>query len=370
MHVMRNFDQIEVSHPRRRRAFAVVGAAALLFLIGALIYLRPGAPRPNPSAPARSAVVLTSPEPIAAVATAAFLDSTTGYVEFEAPGFARVFRTADAGAHWRLVYEGEPVTYLHALDDSQVLMATGLRRILASVDAGLHWRVVPPADAADSTGHVAFATHDEALALGGDGSFLVVRTDDAGAHWTSPALRGFPSGGHVLATGYRPDGSGWVLTEPLAISRAPDVYVSGDRGDDWQLRALPPVEAAQDVVVRDDGTTLYALRTFSVNRPSEGMEIYSLPGGAHDWALLDPPPLTGPPLIAAAGGTLWATSGREVWAYQDGAWQRRADLPGAGSTLYFAAFASSVLLAQSQEVGHLLLSADGGRHWSKLATPT
>ena len=370
MHVMRNFDQIEVSHRRRRRAYAVVGAAALLFLIGGLLYLRPGASRPNPSATARSTVVLTSPEPVAAVVAAAFLNATTGYVEFEAPGFARVFRTADAGAHWRLVYEGEPLTYLHALDESQVLMATGLRRILASTDGGLHWRVIPPADPADSTGHVAFATYDDALALAGAGSFLVVRTDDAGSHWSPPALRGFPSPGHVLAAGYRPDGSGWVITEPLAISRAPDVYLSNNRGDDWQLRALPPVEAPQDLVVRDDGTTLYALRTFTVNRPGEGMGLYSLPRGADDWALLDPPPVPNAPMIAAAGGTLWATSGRELWAYQDGVWQRRADLPGAGSTVYLAAFDSTVLLAQTQEIGHVLLSADGGRHWSKLSTPS
>jgi photosystem II stability/assembly factor-like uncharacterized protein len=369
MHVMRNFDQIEVSHRRRQRAVALAAAAAVLLAAGAILYLRPWAHVTSP-APRTSAVVLTSPEAVAAIGAADFVSATTGYVELEARGFARVFRTADAGGHWRLVYEGEPFTYIRALDDKQVVVASGVRLILASVDAGSHWSVVNAPARTDGSGHVAFATHDRALAFGATGEFWALRTDDGGGHWSPPAGRGFPSPGHVMAAGYRTDGSAWVLTEPLAISRAPDLYVSQDRGDSWTVRPLPPLEGSQDVVIRDAGATLYAVRTVTVNRPWEGIGFYSLTPDASGWTLLDPPPLSTAPMIAAAGGTLWATSGRELWAYQDGVWQRRSDLPGAANVLYFAAFAPSVLVAQSQEVGHVLLSADGGRTWSKLSTPT
>lgn len=132
----------------------------------------------------------------------------TAYVMAAGQDTARIYRTTDRGAHWTLQYEN---------------LAKG-----TFLDA------------------IAFFDARHALALGDPvgGHFLLLRTDDAGAHWirvpdaaVPAALSGeaaFAASGTALVTCGARDA--WFATGGAAISR---VFRTQDGGRSWQVSATP-----------------------------------------------------------------------------------------------------------------------------------
>lgn len=162
--------------------------------------------------------------------------------------------TDDAGAHWH-VGTVPGATSLDFRDvyaaslDTAYLMVSGqdTARIYRTTDRGAHWTLqYENLEKGAFLDAIAFFDARHGLALGDPiaGHFLLLRTDDAGAHWTRlpteavpPALEGdgaFAASGTSLVTCGPHDA--WFATGGAAISR---VFRSTDGGRAWRVSALP-----------------------------------------------------------------------------------------------------------------------------------
>lgn len=162
--------------------------------------------------------------------------------------------TGDAGAHWH-VGTVPGATSLDFRDvqavslDTAYLMAAGqdTARIYRTADRGAHWTLqYENLEKGAFLDGIAFFDARHALALGDPiaGHFLLLRTDDAGAHWSRvsadavpSALSGeaaFAASGTALVTCGPHDA--WFATGGGAISR---VFRTADGGHTWRVSATP-----------------------------------------------------------------------------------------------------------------------------------
>lgn len=162
--------------------------------------------------------------------------------------------TDDAGLHWHVgtVPGATSLDFrdVHAVSrDTAFLMAAGqdTARVYRTVDRGAHWTLqYQDLEKGAFLDAIAFFDARRALALGDPigGHFLLLRTDDAGTHWTRlpsdalpPALDGeaaFAASGTALVTcGPR---RAWFATGGGAIAR---VFRTADGGRSWRVSATP-----------------------------------------------------------------------------------------------------------------------------------
>lgn len=162
--------------------------------------------------------------------------------------------TTDAGAHWRVgtVPGATSLDFrdVHAVSlDTAYLMAAGqdTARIYRTTDRGTHWTLqYENLEKGAFLDAITFFDARHALALGDPvgGHFLLLSTDDAGAHWTRvptdavpAALEGeaaFAASGTALVTCGPRDA--WFATGGAAISR---VFRTTDGGRSWHVSATP-----------------------------------------------------------------------------------------------------------------------------------
>lgn len=162
--------------------------------------------------------------------------------------------TNDGGTHWHVgtVPGAASLDFrdVHAVSlDTAYLMAAGqdTARIYRTTDRGAHWTLqYENLEKGAFLDAIAFFDARHALALGDPvgGHFLLLRTDDAGAHWNRvprdavpPALDGdgaFAASGTALVTCGPHDA--WFATGGAAISR---VFRSTDGGHSWHVSATP-----------------------------------------------------------------------------------------------------------------------------------
>lgn len=162
--------------------------------------------------------------------------------------------TGDGGAHWHpgTVPGATSLDFrdVHAVSlDDAYLMAAGqdTARIYHTVDRGRHWTLQYENTSKGAfLDAIAFFDARHALALGDPvgGHFLLLRTDDGGAHWTRvpdaavpPAMDGeaaFAASGTALVTCGPRDA--WFATGGAAISR---VFRTRDGGRTWRVSATP-----------------------------------------------------------------------------------------------------------------------------------
>lgn len=162
--------------------------------------------------------------------------------------------TSDGGASWHVgtVPGATSLDFrdVHAVSlDTAYLMAAGqdTARIYRTTDRGAHWTLqYENLEKGAFLDAIAFFDARHGLALGDPigGHFLLLRTDDAGAHWTRipvsavpTALDGeaaFAASGTALVTCGPHDA--WFATGGGAISR---VFRSTDGGASWRVSATP-----------------------------------------------------------------------------------------------------------------------------------
>lgn len=162
--------------------------------------------------------------------------------------------TNDGGTHWHVgtVPGATSLDFrdVHAVSlDTAYLMVAGqdTARIYHTTDRGAHWTLqYENLEKGAFLDAIAFFDARHALALGDPvgGRFLLLRTDDAGAHWNRvptdavpSALDGdgaFAASGTALVTCGPHDA--WFATGGAAISR---VFRSTDGGRSWHVSATP-----------------------------------------------------------------------------------------------------------------------------------
>ena len=178
------------------------------------------------------------------------LDSQIAWLVSSGPGAkSRIYRTADGGAHWALLYTNpDAAGFFDALafwDARRGVVlgdpVDGQFVILTTEDGGQTWRrrKLPPAPANEG----AFAASNSCLRVrgkrevwfgtGGPSDARVFHSNDGGLHWD------------VAATPLRHDGAGAGIFSLAFADSARGVAVGGDYGK--------PGDAAANVAVTSDG---------------------------------------------------------------------------------------------------------------------
>jgi photosystem II stability/assembly factor-like uncharacterized protein len=190
----------------------------------------------------------------------------TVYLMAAAQDTARIYKTTDRGAHWTLQF-----------DDTRKGMF---------LDA------------------IAFfdATHGLAVGDPMDGRFVLLRTDDGGAHWTPidsagmpralPGEAAFAASGTALVTAGAHDA--WIATGGASESR---VFHSRDGGRHWTVVSTPvragvPSAGIFSLAFRDAKHGIAVGGDYAHPNPSQVTVAYTADGGA-TWTAAPPSSATG-----------------------------------------------------------------------------
>jgi photosystem II stability/assembly factor-like uncharacterized protein len=228
----------------------------------------------------------------------------TAYVMVAGADTARIYKTTDRGAHWTLQYDdtrkGVFLDGIAFFDPQHALVIGdpmgGHFLILKTDDGGAHWRQIPPLTipaalpdeaefAASNTALVTYGSRDAWVATGGGRAARVLRTHDGGETWTvhdTPVAAGQSGSGifsltFVDAAHGLAVGGNYAKPDTAAIA----VAFTSDSGTTW-TPATP------------SGATGYLSGVASLPA-SQGKRViavgtqgtaYSLDGGQH-WTRLD-----------------------------------------------------------------------------------
>ena len=372
--------------PRARQA--VVRAALALVVIGAtsVYYLRPwGVPEPSAQPSAYRAF------PVQRAGDAVgyqFVSSTRGWAALapqprgEQAGLFSIFKTEDAGKHWRRQLSGHSLLTFTTLltfrfvDVNRGFLAAGDPLALYRTnDGGEHWTTLelPTQDAV--TFQFTDALHLWLFARPrGDpqGVFHPYASSDGGETWTRrPDL---PADPYFYPT-FRNGSEGWSGSADRA---SPHVFVTVDGGTTWQRRDLPrdedpPQPVATSVrLLPQAGVVAYRFP------PDKGIQLeqrqsYTSFDGGRSWhAITSATPNGDLGNYAFQDPTQW-------WSVQERALYKTTD---AGRTWTVAEAAPDGLLllrvfddshawAQLEEGfgTELVLTADAGLHWTRTNVP-
>ncbi len=169
---------------------------------------------------------------------------------------AGVYRSSDAGLHWRQASTGLPgaareVWSLTVIPDGSLVAATGAG-VYRSTDGARHWRAAGLGMRAIYTVAAHLAGHI-VLLVGGDGG--IFRSDDRGLHWRTVYNAG-PGAVSALA---------WPSARPslvvAGLNPGPQpIVVSLDGGGAWrrEARGLPARVGMMSIAVAPGGRAVYA----------------------------------------------------------------------------------------------------------------
>ena len=161
------------------------------------------------------------------------------------------YHSSDRGAHWEelggLSGQQNTIFDVHFGDAGHVVAIHG-GRLLYSDDGGAHWNVgwetvfgVDFDELHFTSASIGYASGGTTNGQGSLGS--VLRTDDAGVHWTLLAF----THGEIVAADFFDDDRGIVAT------LAGELYSTADGGTSWQLvGAVPDAAVLMDIAHRDD----------------------------------------------------------------------------------------------------------------------
>ena len=267
----------------------------------------------------------------------AAVDATTAWVTGSEGG---VWRTTDAGEHWRKVSPGtaKPLMYRDVeavdADHAQVLaIGSGRRsRILRTSDGGATWEttfVNRDQDAFyDCLAMYDDGVHGLAMSDPVDGKFRIIRTDDGGDTWTVTPRRGMPKA---------VEGEfGFAASGTCLVTVGADAYLASGGGASRIFRS------------RDGGTSWTV---------TSGRIPAAEAGGVFSLAFKDA--RTG---LAVGGDFTLPDDGHRMSAYGTrGRWTRGGDLGGYRSGVAWLAGTRPVAVAVGPTGSDL--TRDGGRTW-------
>jgi photosystem II stability/assembly factor-like uncharacterized protein len=340
---------------RARRAAAAVGLAAALVAAVGVFYLEPW--QAFERAPAKPA-----PErPPVAVLQAKFVSATTGWVVTGGPDSASLFRTTDGGSHWQRQFDGVAGFgwALSFFDARQGVVSAADRRgplLLRTADGGQHWTRRP--QTCQTLPRLVFfldMDHGWCLTVDGDPAsgpalwpdrqeVALHRTTDGGAHWTQvlatapaqPVANGLSDAGQKSWIWFDDARTGWIGQDGSDGHAV--VYATSDAGDHWTRQELPPP---------DGGWRSGAGITEDSPPPGSGASPSVAVG------TLEPGPRQG----------VFSLDGRYVYTWHAPAWTGPVQVPNGPVALadqanWFVVMGTSVLE-----------SADGGENWTALGSP-
>jgi photosystem II stability/assembly factor-like uncharacterized protein len=339
---------------------------------------------------------------------AAFTDTRHGTVTMATPaGGLATYVTSDGGRTWR----GEQSRARYSLNGGSVLVEVPLRQPgggrRLSLDGGRTWRPVQLPQG--TVGPIAFAddVHGWVLAMRArqeepDERPLLWRTNDGGWTWVSAAGAGLPPVWPAAQLAFADPAHGVLVTGPFVGDQT--VAVTDDGGETWRpsigLRSsVPGFGPLRVSVLRRGGRLLAWLTLVAADQvdaqgrlvlasPDERFRYqelrYASDDGGRTWSAGVPGPplmvrtLAGEPVLDDRGRLLLFED-RRLWVSEDdgASWTARvAQLPADIASASVVRAAGGALLAAGVRVGSrlpvvraLLLSADGGAHWTEIRPP-
>lgn len=329
---------------------------------------------------------------------------------------AGVYRTTDGGRDWTRVLTQPSSALAGAFLDARIARVAVTRsyagrtvRVYRTEDAGLHWRSTMLLAPAMSTGSVLQldfpdSRHGWLLAGVAPGMghlvYTLWRTTDGGAHWTRVAFDverrrssgAFPGcnclGGTSTGITFRNNGRGWVTGEPFATA-PPWIYATRDAGRAWTPQHLPRfggrVARVTHAPVFVGGAVGYLPVELSLpGLPSIIVGTYVTRNGGRTWrptasaSAREPmsKQVGGFSYTFIAGGQGWIAARGYLWHTANGGrgWQRlpAAGLPRAVAQIQFLnrsqGFAVSTSVTLRVPRAYLFRTSDGGRSWQRVPT--
>jgi len=221
-----------------------------------------------------------------------FANPTVGWITYYTTGpdpETYLFRTEDAGQHWRSVlsWDGPNApTVVSGADGTEVLVVSGCcsgASIFHSTDGGVHWAsygLPAGASAAFLNPHEGWANIPDAQMQ----AYVVFHTTDSGAHWT-----------RIARFELSPNGSGALFPLPSSVgyfTQAGTLYLSRDGGATWKavLAGRPEQIPASATFMRMDSRvfntrdgvlTSYYCSASSCGGPDLAYAYSTSDGGAH-----------------------------------------------------------------------------------------
>lgn len=310
------------------------------------------------------------------------VDPAAPSVLYVAASPSGVWKSVDSGAHWSPAGRGLPanlgpfpIVEVDPARPNRVYLGSS-RGVWRSVNGGASWQSAntgfPAAPSLPAVTAIAAVRRPVATAFAGTAAGLF-RTTNGGNSWQRLG-RGLPAG--VAGTA--------VTSLAVSPSDPQTLYVlfeggglfrTRNGGNSWQPATRPPGSQPVTSLVVDPRSpaTLYAgLLNGQVLRSMDGASRWGaagrLPGSPSPAVALEPDPFTrrrlyaGLPQGAVPGGVFRSDDGGSTW-------QRRSEgLSGLGATS-LAVDPSDPAQLWTGGDSYLFRSANGGRRWSRLATP-
>jgi photosystem II stability/assembly factor-like uncharacterized protein len=370
---------------RGRRAVPLIAGSLAATVVAGLIYLHPALPS-LPKGPAAPPSLGPSMLPAGYFPQYDFISATTGWallVGISPPTRIYVYRTTDGAKHWNLQLNADAAGAgfgdIKFFDSKRGMFWIGIPiQLYRTSDAGTHWAPVslPPYQADEVT--YSDTSHIWLLASEPDPGLLrhFFATSDGGSAWTELA---WPKGAvwaNKFGTGhlqFRGPGDGW-----LAASGAsePTVYSTVDGGASWQPHALP-TPTGPDVAV---GTTVGLLPGVGVivyiDYRSNSFAYISFDSGT-TWRLVTPPadaPVWN--LTFQDSSHWWVNYLGTVWKSSDAGQTWKIVYQRFDNLVYQPQFidvrhgwAELVTLTSVGPPNGLVMTSDGGLHWTQVNTP-
>jgi photosystem II stability/assembly factor-like uncharacterized protein len=368
-----------------RRALPLIAGSLAAMVVAGLIYLHPALPS-LPKGPAAPRSPSLSTIPAGYFPQYAFINATTGWaLLFGTSASTRfyVYRTTDGAKHWTMQFSADEPDHgfgdIKFFDSKRGMIWIGSPiRLYRTSDAGTHWAPLslPPYQADEVT--YSDTSHIWLLASEPDPGLLrhFLATSDGGGAWTELAWPKGAAWANKFGTGhlqFRGPGDGWLAA---AGASEPTVYSTVDGGGSWQPHALPTPtgpDVAYDTTVGllpEVGVIVY------IDYRGNSFAYISFDGGT-TWRLVTPPADAHVWNLTFQDSSHWWINGLgTVWKSSDAGQTWKIVYQRFDNLVYQPQFidvrhgwAELVTLTSGGPPDGLVMTSDGGLHWTQVNAP-
>jgi photosystem II stability/assembly factor-like uncharacterized protein len=299
---------------RRRSSFAVVAA-----LLSGVAMLLAAATPVTAAAPVNAFWTPIGPYGGVVVALAAFPSSPE--ILYAGVDHGGVYRSEDAGLHWRPVNGGLPDLNVAALAvspaNANMILAGAVSGLSVSTDGGATWSLAAGSPGT-IVGSIVFDPVDATIAYAASSSGWVGRSTDAGRSWTQ--IGADVAGQQPTSIAIAPS----LHTTLYLGTNLNGVYRSIDSGATWtaKVNGLTNLHVSALGIDPDNAQVVFA--------GTIGGGIFLTTDGGENWASVDSPISGGvSAMIVDAAGTVYAANNAGTWALPRGAsqWSAVGSIP-------------------------------------------
>ncbi len=299
-------------------------------------------------------------------------DAGTIYALTSGGGRSALLRTRNGGRTWKAIGpSGFPFALQLDARHPGLLYAGTTLGLVRSTDAGGHWTALALAD--QPVLSLAIDPFDDRRLLasvGGESEVGVWRSFDRGETWqptplmSTPGVAGFAAPSLAFDPARR--GTAYAFFFLPAGGGSPSLFRTRDGGASWA--ALPAASGIHDLAASPDGT-LYAATDFGVAHSEDAGSTWQPPLANPSPAGAAPPDAIGTVIVSAGSpATLFAAGGRGVWTSTSGGRQwtdaNRGVLAQSVFSLAAAPTGPDMVLAVAEH--EIFGSRDHGQSWQVL----